>query len=214
MKKKLIDRLANPLKIALPAVILSAALFTAACGRQPASPAISEGTSLPSAAEPARDEEAISAIAKELFTAHLDCMLNVMELGELPHEAPQDGSFIVPVTDDRFPDYAAFEAYLRGIYTDDVADGLLKNFPYEGESKYLEQDGRLYLNLNLCGGKGYYVDWSDCTIEIAALSPDRCDFIAVASVTWPAENPQPEEYRVEAQLLKTAEGWRMNTRKY
>lgn len=190
------------------------------CGQKQALPPVSDEAVQPAPgteSTPERqsaEEEAIIPVAEELFSRHLDCMLHVMELGELPHADPTEGENIVPVTDEHFPTYDAFLDYISGIYSTEIFHQMVNAFPYEGEPKYLNRDGKLYLNLNLCGGKGYYVDWTDYTIEIDSLSRDTCDFTAIATVTWPAENPQPEEYRVKAQLIQTPEGWRMNTRDY
>lgn len=197
------------LTILIPVLFIAAMLCFYLAGTAAASFRKGDDTS----GEPAASME---ETVRTLFDAHLDCMLHVMELSELPYEQPsempQDG--LVPVTDARFPTYAAFEDYLRGIYSEQLADFYLHDFPYEGDTKYVNVDGALYLNLWLCGGKGYYVDWSDYAVTILSESETACDFTVTASETLPAENPAPQEYTVTGRLVKESAGWRMDTRVY
>lgn len=130
-----------------------------------------------------------------LFKENLNCMLYIFELGDLSHEEePMDGDMIYRVTDDKFHSLADLEEYLLTVYTKEEADRLLYHYPYEDQSKYLEQDGVLCINLALSGGKGYYVDWTDFEVTIKTIEEDRCTFLVKGTIEEPAEEPIQEEY--------------------
>lgn len=125
-------------------------------------------------------------------------MRHIFSLGTLPIEGDFDPSQnIYPVKTDRFKDYAAFETYIRSIYTKEWADTLLNNYPYEGVQKYLNKDGKLYVDMNYDAGKGYYVDWSEYTVEIVSQTETKCDFKLTAQIEEPAAEPVKTDYVVE-----------------
>lgn len=208
-------------KPAAPASSAPAASSSEPASSESTAPAATEApTETPEPTQPEEPAEDMEAIIRDLFEQHLYCMIHIFELGNLPYdenaydpENPPEND-LVPVTSEEFKNYSDFEAYIRGIYSKEVADAYLYNFPYEGSPKYVNVDGDLYLNLMLCGGKGYYVDWSDYTVEINEQTDDRCSFTLHAFVEWPAAEPKPEDYPVEAEIVLEENGWRMNTRAY
>lgn len=130
--------------------------------------------------------------------------------GNLPlveEEIDYDKERYYQVREDVFEDYAAFEEYIRSIYCKETADLLLYDYPMEGTPKYVDIDGKLYLDIYCAGGKGYYVDWSEYTVEITASDEESCEFTVTASVEWPAENPVKEPYTVEGAAVKENNVW-------
>lgn len=59
-----------------------------------------------------------------------------------------------------FADFAAFEEYVHSVFCSETAEIYLYGNSSGRSSRYLNIDGQLYLDINACGAKGYYVDWS------------------------------------------------------
>lgn len=107
-----------------------------------------------------------------------------------------------------FPDYASFEEYIRSVYCREKADELLYNFPYEGVRKYVNQDGKLYVDVRYDAAKGYYVDWSEYTVTMNFAGSEECEFTLHArGVMYPGENPVLEEYSVEGSVVLEDGKW-------
>lgn len=139
-------------------------------------------------------EDTIRSLMKE----NLNCMFNVFILSSLPRQGePVEGDNIYQVDESAFADYAAFESYVRSVYSTETADMYLYNYPYEGDAKYINRDGKLCVNINYDGGKGYYADWSEYTVTIDSVSATECNFTLVATVEWPADKPVKEPYEVK-----------------
>lgn len=148
------------------------------------------------------------AVINELFEKNIDCMINIFSLSSLPYsDVPVLGDNIFKVEDSRFPDYASFESYIREIYCTAEADRLLYNFPYENGSKYCDIDGALCININLDGSKGYYVDWSDHTLQILSADDSVCEFTVTGYIEEPADVPVKEEYTVSGKALYENGRW-------
>lgn len=130
--------------------------------------------------------------------------------GSLPvdEESSTDGS-LRPIDQDYFANYAEFETYVRSIYCKAEADRLLYNYPEEGNPKYVNNDGMLYLDLNYDGAKGYYVDWADYTVTIDVLSEDSCTFTIYTTIEEPSDEPKTEEYTLTETVIKEDGGWRL-----
>lgn len=133
---------------------------------------------------------------RALFDENLYCMWNVFEIDCLEYgEEPVKGDSIYRVTE-RFSSYEDFEGYLRSVYCKETADMLLYDFPQEGNPRYLNIDGELCVDITLVGGKGYYVDWTDYTIEIVSSDDTSCTFVVKGILNEPADVPVDEEYSV------------------
>lgn len=141
------------------------------------------------------NSEITEDMLSDLFKENVYCMVNVFSISHLPFDenTMQDGH-ICKVSDERFASYADFEAYIHSVYCAAEADMLLNHYPYEDSPMYLDVDGELYIDLNLAGAKGYYVDWTDCEITIDSADAERCEFTVKGSIEEPAEVPVQEDY--------------------
>ncbi len=147
---------------------------------------------------------------RNLIDNNIYCMLNVFSLGTLPTIGePVDGTNIYQVDTDIFKNYSEFEEYVRSIYSKDWADTLLYNYPYEGVRLYSEVDGKLCVDMTYAGGKGYYVDWDDYSVQIDTVKDGICEFTIKTSVEWPAENPVKEDYILNETAVYENGGWRL-----
>lgn len=138
---------------------------------------------------------------KWLVDESIYCNLKLFGMGNLVLDEElinHEGRELRLVKEEKFPDYATFEEYVRSVFCKETADMYLYNFPYEGEAEYVNVDGKLYVDTALLGAKGYYVDWSEYTMEIKSQAQDRCEFTVTASMEEPAEVPKKEPYVVEA----------------
>ena len=146
---------------------------------------------------------------RALMDENINVNLNIFGVRSLPFEEEEvnDETTIYQVKQDVFPDYASFENYIRSIYCEETADMYLYNYPVEGAQKYVNQDGKLCVDLQFEGGNGYYVDWSDYTIEIVSATETECEFIVKASVEWPAEEPVKEDYEVTGKAILENGAW-------
>lgn len=147
---------------------------------------------------------------RNLIDNNIYCMLNVFDLGTLPTIGePLDGTNLYQVDTDIFKNYSEFEEYIRSIYIKDWADTLLYNYPYEGVRLYSEVDGKLYVDMTYAGGKGYYVDWDDYSVQIDTVKDGICEFTIKTSVEWPAENPVKEDYILNETAVYENGGWKL-----
>lgn len=157
-------------------------------------------------AVPELDEAAMRALIKE----NINCNLNIFANGNL---MPVDGEYdeatenLVQVDPSEFADWDSFEAYVRSVYVEKTADMYLYNYPLEGQPRYVNQDGKLYLNLTLCGGKGYYVDWTDYQIEVTSSTDKRVEVKLTATVEWPADEPVKEPYEANGAFVYENGKW-------
>lgn len=152
------------------------------------------------------DEETMRAV----FDENLNCMYHIFGLGSLmPIGGEYDASQgnLVQVDPSVYPDWDSFEAYIRSVYCKETADMYLYNYPYEGDPKYINQDGMLYVNMEYDGGKGYYVDWSDYQIEITNKADTRVDFKATATIEEPGDEPVMEPYEVTGAFVLEDGNW-------
>lgn len=155
----------------------------------------------------------------ELVEKNFDCMVNIFSLGSLASEGSGNGdsdeevnwndenSYIRKVTDSRFPDYAAFSEYIHSIYTESTANMLLNDYPYEGDPKYRNKDGELYIDLRKDGSKGYYVNWKNRTISIDEKNENTCRFTVKTTETMPSDNPVEEPYTIDCTAVYENGRW-------
>lgn len=156
----------------------------------------------------ATDASVTETEIRALVDENLNCMRDIFVLGMLPTEdAPIQGEWIYQVKEDIFRDYAEFESYVRSVYCKETADMYLYDYPYEGEPKYVNIDGKLCANKYLDGGRGYYVDWTDYALTIESVKDGRCQFTVTCLVEWPAENPVAEEYPVSGEAIYENGRW-------
>lgn len=139
----------------------------------------------------------------ELFFHNSYCYMMVFGLDSLPTvEIPDENSseYLYQVDTSMFRDYADFEEYLRSVFVEETVDKLLK-FPNEGQPKYVNKDGDLYLDIRLAEGKEDYVDWYNYTLNIDYVDDKECGFTITAIKTIPSENPTEEEYSVSGKII-------------
>ena len=144
---------------------------------------------------------------KELVENNLNCLFNVFELSSLPVQGEPLHDNVYQVEESKFSSYSAFESYIRDVYIEDEADRLLYNYPMEGKAKYFDEDGKLCVDMELDGGKGYYVDWGNYTFERILTSTNRCDLVLHALIEEPADEPVAEEYEVTVTVLYQDGKW-------
>ncbi len=149
------------------------------------------------------DESTIAA----LFDENINCMRNIFVLSSLPHIEEEVEPNVYVVDKSYFGDFAAFEEYIRSVYCKDTADMLLYDYPYENEPKYINIDGKLCVNTMLDGSKGYYVDWTDCKIEIKEAEGDKCTFSVTGKIEEPSDNPTKEDYTAEGTAVFENGNW-------
>lgn len=140
------------------------------------------------------DESTIAA----LFDENINCIQNIFVLSSLPHTDEEVEPNVYVVDESYFADYATFEKYICSVYCKKTADMLLYDYPYENEPKYVNIDGKLCVNTVLDGSKGYYVDWTDCKIEIKEADENKCAFSVTGKIEEPSDNPAKEDYTVES----------------
>lgn len=170
----------------------------------------SETTSATTSQEPtqSQQEAMMEATIRGLMTENLNCMYNIFDLNSLPIQGEmKEGEWIYPVDESQFASYAAFEDYIRSVFCQETADLYLKNYPQEGNPRYLNKDGKLYINKQFDGGKGYYVDWSNYTVSIDSISDTTCEFTVTGSVEWPADKPVKEDYPVKGSVVLENGKW-------
>lgn len=158
--------------------------------------------------EEKQENEITQAELNELFGKNVECMVNIFSINHLPYSGePVEGDSIYIVSDDRFNSFSDFEEYVRSIYCTEEADRLLYNFPYEDSPMYVDVDGKLGVDLNYAGAKGYYVDWSNFEIEINSADGEKCTFTAKGVIEEPADVPVEEEYKSQGTAIYENGRW-------
>lgn len=149
------------------------------------------------------------SIIKDLFSKNLTCM-EIFTLRPLRYDFSEKiRDNICPVISETFADYASFESYIRSVYIPQTANRLLYDTPYEDDPIYVNIDGRLCINANYDGGRGYYVDWSNYTVDIISVTEDACEFTVSAVQILPGEDNIAEDYSVSGRLILCDGEWRL-----
>ena len=143
---------------------------------------------------------------EKLIKDNYECGIRILN-GELPHENNGDynendeSTYICKVTDDRFKTFDDFDKYVRSLYTGEVADKYLTG----DKARYINKDGKLYINLKECGAKGYYVDWNDAKVTLDYVGVLECKFTVTGYLSEPGDNVKPEEYSVSGTVVREKE---------
>lgn len=147
---------------------------------------------------------------KRLIEGNMRTAYEIITFGALPlaDADPVDG--LVPVVSEEFGTLADLRAYLRGIYTEEETERLLKEGNI-GLPQYIEKDGKLFYNLDQMVG-GAPSAWKSYTAEPEALPEGAEEVFVTVRVVFDAylEEGDPEEtgtYRLHA--VKTPDGWRL-----
>ena len=74
---------------------------------------------------------------------------------------------------------------------------------------FLEQDGKLCINLDNELPRGYFIDWSDYTITGIKQENDAITFTATGAVTEPGDNVDKEAHPVDAKLVNVDGSWKL-----
>ncbi len=148
----------------------------------------------------------------ELFDKNLQC-LELYRTNPLPTVGEPlfegEEQIICEISSDKFSSYDELVDYVNSTYTYGTAQMYLNDFPYEGNKLYLEYDGKFCLNTYYpVGGKGYYVDWSDYSIEITDADDTTCTFNVTATIQEPGDLPA-DEYTLSCEAIITENGWRL-----
>lgn len=204
-------------------IMLAAALLLCACGKTAgntsgADPVSSAASQTESAAEtkvsvfePIKGKIAEPEL-RRLFDGNLDCMLNIFELSELPHEKTPVSGTLYYVTE-RFTAYSELEAYVNAIYCADAAKEML-GYEVNGHVRYVDHEGKLCFDSYCATGKGYYVDWEDYKLTVELLDDSDCYFTVSAFVEYPADEPKKEPYAVLAHAVCENGVWKLEQTYY
>lgn len=149
---------------------------------------------------------------RTLMKGNVDCVMNIFFTNDLPTQGDPIRDHVSQVDTTKFASYADFEAYVGSIYTKETTKMLLNDYPYEGQPKYLNIDGKLCLDTNLSGAKGYYVDWSSYTVNITKSDDKTCEFTLTAKITEPGDNPTPEDYPATGKAVFEDGKWLLESR--
>lgn len=151
-------------------------------------------------------------IIRNLINENTKCRI-IYNTGNLPYTIYnpiiKDGVTYYEITSPEYSSFSQLEDYIRSVYTSDAAEEMMFNRPYENCQKYADINGKLYLNNNYMGGKGYHTIWDDCTIQILSTEGNSCTFKATGKSYPLAENPQPEDYTVTQTLIYENGGWKL-----
>lgn len=195
----------------------SASQSQAAVGSSQKAPESSAGSS--SAAPQNQAEAALSQQTLEALVSDNFYLMSQVFMGNtlpISQEAQElwDNSvleegegMIQKVMDERFPDYKSLEAAVRGVYSKEEADLLLYNYPYEGDPKYLDQNGELYVNLRHDNPKGYFVNLEEYTVTMGEAADGVCPFTVETTMTEPGETSAAEPYAIEGKALYQDGRW-------
>lgn len=147
---------------------------------------------------------------RKIFDNNLTIVLSYYQNPRLTFDIDQEATGIYPIEDSAFASYADFETLIKNTYTDDAAKILLQDgYPSEGKVLFLEQDGKLCINLDNELPRGYFIDWSDYTITGIRQENDTITFTATGAVTEPGDNVDKEAHPVEAKLVNVDGSWKL-----
>ncbi len=168
-------------------------------------------------------EEQAKELISNLVRENTKLYINYFSLGSLPYEGDGepidiDKDYVRKVKPEYYASYADFENEIRSVYTVEKAEYLLYEYKTEdmwgdGDTRpmYFNVDGDLYINVRRVGGRGYYVNWEEFSVEISEVTAEGYNFIVHTTVTWPAEVPQPEAYDVSGTAIYENGGLRLAT---
>lgn len=129
---------------------------------------------------------------------------------------PIDGAYVTE--SDKYTEYSQIEALVKSIYTEDVADEILKRTRVKsGEAVISVQpysdhnvNGAVFLGMNtqFAVDESYDTDWSNCLIDTEPTSETECKVtVYVNGVTAETAGSHPESV-LKVTMIKTADGWR------
>ena len=130
---------------------------------------------------------------------------------------PIDGAY--EVASSKYTEYSQIEELVKGIYTDEAADEILKrtrvsqNDAVVAIQPYSDHNinGAVFLGLNtqFAVDENYKTDWSNCFIMAEPQSEDRCMVtIYVNGISAEDAESHPESV-LKVYMNKTADGWRL-----
>lgn len=157
------------------------------------------------------DDELKMLIKENIYCNMIFNIKNLPTKEEIDYESE---NYLYETDSEKFPDYAAFEDYIRSVYCEAEADRLLYNCPYEGMPRYTELNGKLCIDSRYLGSKGYYVDWSDFSFTINSSDNNRVSFTLCGKAEYPSDEPVIEEYLVDGAAVYENDGWRLEEMLY
>ena len=152
---------------------------------------------------------------RKLVDKSLDCLYNLELSTPRTVGEPIGNEDIYQVDTAVFKDYDDFQDYFASIYCQNFMDTVINALDStDSNQKYFCKDGMLCVNYKYSGSKGYYVDWSDYTIEIVSASATECEFILTATIEEPADNPVKESYSKTFRAVCENGEWRLTASIY
>lgn len=162
--------------------------------------------------------------AKELVSANYEVIRLFVTEG-LPLKSvygkdpePIDGAY--EVKSDRYTEYSQIEELVKGIYTDEAAEEILKSTrvsinnavvaiqPYSDHNV----NGAVFLGLNtqFAVDENYKTDWSNCFIMVDPQSEEKCRVTVYVNGISAEDAASHPESVLKVNMNKTADGWRLN----
>lgn len=177
----------------------------------------------PTTAETTEAEEATDAFSVKdmsqmtmLFDENLKCLgyfrNELLPMEDEPFYTAENMT-LHEIVSDEFAGYDEFRDYVYSVYTDETADMYLNSFPYEGNSLYMEYEGKFCVNTSAVGNRGYFVDWSDYSFEYVSSDSSECIFKVTAAIQEPGDLP-PEDYTLTCRAVMEDDGWRLEEMYY
>lgn len=161
--------------------------------------------------------------AKELVSANYEVIrLFVTEglpLKSVYGKDPEPIEGVYEVKSDRYTEYSQIEALVKGIYTDEAADEILKstrvskNDAVVAIQPYSDHNinGAVFLGLNtqFAVDENYKTDWSNCFIMVDPQSEDKCKVTVYVNGISAEDAASHPESVLKVDMTRTADGWRL-----
>lgn len=137
-----------------------------------------------------------------LVNNNFDCATNIFGMKPLPVVGdPVKGDACYQVDPNEYASYDDLYEYVNSVYCKKLTDELFAAEGYDGIKRYFEEDGKLCVNYNAFGAKGYYVDWSGCIISIMENSDTACAFNVTGTIEEPSAEPTKTPYTVQGKAI-------------
>ncbi len=161
--------------------------------------------------------------AKELVSANYEVIRLFVTEG-LPLKSvygkdpePIDGAY--EVNSAKYTKYSQIEELVKGIYTDEAADEILKstrvskNDAVVAIQPYSDHNinGAIFLGLNtqFAVDENYKTDWSNCFIMVDPQSEDKCKVTVYVNGISAEDAANHPESVLKVDMNKTSNGWRL-----
>lgn len=163
-----------------------------------------------------KEKKAFIPLAQALIESGVDICQTIYLGGGLEADVPADnteydtenGSYF-PVLSDKYTSIDSMKRNTELVFTSELArDWLYADAFNSDRPLYKEQDGKLLVDITNTAAKGYGKEWLYDSIVITRISD------VDAEVTINIRNDDEAVSSMTVDFVKTAEGWRINSRLY